>query len=602
MGGYMPPLLRGNNMNAISEITLYNVKINTTNQFNGFTNRQEQEAFFNQHITKQYVKCNYIPRESTIKVRGYVEELRNSNYGSYKNIYNGIERTYYFFILKRNFKSRNTTELTIAIDVFQTYYFNFHFGECFVEREHVESDEIGEHIVQEDFELGEYVISKQQIINEYNDICYILGVSDTDKEEFTANIYGGIYQGFTLFYYAKEDYKKLSQKIKTICDSGKGDSIVFIYTFPVALLKKYNNTIQSGNELTSSIYNQILSETKTIDCDKVNFMAHNKSNTYTPRNNKLHTYPYSFIAIKNTSGEVCQLKREYFYGYLKTQAFTIDCVLGQSPTIALTPMTYKGEWKSYDNSIELHGFPLCSWNNDTFANWYAQNTNKITTNKENAYRVKNASNNIANNNYKNAETQRLLNGYSDVMGIASNLGNVLNPVNAVVGAGVDSANTYLNYQKATSQMDTDIANANIQASTTYQNEIASIMAQVQDSAILPNTCRGDTTGNGLDIARASNSFYIDSVTITSEIAKNIDMYFEMFGYRVNEVKTPQFTSRTKHNYLKTVNCNLKTSGIPHDDIDVLENLFNNGITVWHDYNYMFNYSLPNTIKNSESEV
>ena len=120
------------------------------------------------------------------------------------------------------------------------------------------------------------------------------------------------------------------------------------------------------------------------------------------------------------------------------------------------------------------------------------------------------------------------------------------------------------------------------------------MAQTQDASILPNTCRGDTTGNGLDICRGSNSFYIDFTTINEEMAKRIDRFFDMFGYQVNTVHKPNLQSRRNHNYIKTTNARI-VGNIPHEDVQVLENTFNNGIHIWHNEAYMYKFNIKNDI-------
>ena len=592
-------------MNAISSITLYNVNINVTNQYDGFatddtlTIEQKkllQKEYFNKHIVANYVKCNYVPRTSTIKIRNYVEDIRNANYLSYTNEYNGQSHTYYCFILQKKYIAKNTTELTIAIDTFQTYYFEMSLEQCFIEREHVQSDELGEHTVPENLELGEYLIAKQTIIDEYNDICYIMAVSDTEKESFSGNIYGKVYHGFTLYYYNSGDYTQLGTKIKSICDSGKADSIAFIFTCPKKIIIDQQSSIKSGDELNNANFSSHIKDTRIIDCRSVAFQSKNNRNvTYTPHNNKLNTYPYSFITVKNSSGEVVTLKREYFYNELETELFDIDCVLSQQPTIAITPRMYKGEYKCYDNSIELHGYPLCSWNNDTFGNWLAQNRNTINANKTNAYTTMSASRQIASNNYNNATLNKNLNAINSVANVVGSLGNTLiNPLSGISGAVSEGAKGVTNYMREQSAQDTEMANNNISASTSYENEIRSIMAQTQDASILPNTCRGDTTGNGLDICRDSNSFYIDFTTINDEMAKRIDRFFDMFGYQVNTVHKPNLQSRRNHNYIKTTNARI-VGNIPHEDVQVLENTFNNGIHIWHNESYMYKFNIKNDI-------
>ena len=68
----------------------------------------------------------------------------------------------------------------------------------------------------------------------------------------------------------------------------------------------------------------------------------------------------------------------------------------------------------------------------------------------------------------------------------------------------------------------------------------------------------------------------------------------MFGYKVNVLKTPQFTSRRYWNFIKTIDCNVD-GDIPQEDLNVIRNCFNTGITFWHDPSNMYNYNLDNTI-------
>ena len=73
------------------------------------------------------------------------------------------------------------------------------------------------------------------------------------------------------------------------------------------------------------------------------------------------------------------------------------------------------------------------------------------------------------------------------------------------------------------------------------------------------------------------------------------MYFQMFGYQVNSVEVPSYKTRTKWNYLKCVNASTY-GNVPHDDLKAINDIFNNGLTIWHDETYMYNYNTINAIK------
>lgn len=80
----------------------------------------------------------------------------------------------------------------------------------------------------------------------------------------------------------------------------------------------------------------------------------------------------------------------------------------------------------------------------------------------------------------------------------------------------------------------------------------------------------------------------------TEYLKAIDNYFSMFGYKVNIVKTPNITGRQNWNYVKTINCNFD-GNIPQTDLNIIRAMFNNGTTLWHNANTMYNYNNSNNI-------
>ena len=68
----------------------------------------------------------------------------------------------------------------------------------------------------------------------------------------------------------------------------------------------------------------------------------------------------------------------------------------------------------------------------------------------------------------------------------------------------------------------------------------------------------------------------------------------MFGYKINNVKVPNITGRRNWNYVKTIDCNVD-GDIPQTDLNIIKTMFNNGVTLWHNPNNIYNYSLDNSI-------
>lgn len=579
--------------NAISSITLCSVPITPTNQID-FLNQSVQLSYFASKAVDVFSKCKYQARTSRIRVKGYVDTLQNTNYGFYTNTYQGTSKTFYFWIVAKNFVAKDTTELTIQIDVFQTWLFDFNFKPCMIEREHVIDDSFGFHTLPEDFELGDYItLTKKPVSVLQGNPCYVMGV--TDGASIGGDIFGKTYSGFALTYYSMNAVNKLNADIQALATAGKADAIAFIFTFPNAFLTdKMSPPLTDGTTISGFLGNLTSEETFNWVEQKQTFAY--KGDTYTPYNCKLYTYPYNFITVKNSSGGNVVLKLEMFEDTANIK-FKVDGVLAQNPHITLTPTKYGGKDFAIDDSITMQDFPLCSWNNDNYANWYAQHVNSINAQSSNATSSYRAQQSVMGNNYNNAYDNLTTNAekgtinttLGSVGAIAG--GNYLGGATNAIGGAV---NTYLDYQQGGRNAQNDLSNTSLMNTTNYQNTIKSIVASVQDASVQPNTCKGSTASSGLDLCRDTATFFLEQIGIKPEYARIIDMYFQMFGYQVNRIKVPNVNTRSKWNYLKTVNCT--TIGeIPHEDLDALNAMFNNGCTIWHDESYMYNYETENTI-------
>lgn len=120
-----------------------------------------------------------------------------------------------------------------------------------------------------------------------------------------------------------------------------------------------------------------------------------------------------------------------------------------------------------------------------------------------------------------------------------------------------------------------------------------MIGEFHKANLLPNIRGGQTQG---DISFSANSmgFTFREMRAKTEFLQIIDNYFSMFGYKINRVKSPNITGRNNWNYVKTTNANF-TGNIPQSDILQINNMFNNGVTFWHNANNMYNYSSNNSI-------
>ena len=241
--------------NMISTIVLCNVPITPTNQID-FSNRTKQATYFNSKAVHTCLDCKYIPRTGKIRVKGYVDTFSNCNYGYYTNEYNGIQKTFYFWIVQKDAMARNTTEFTIQLDVYQTWFLDLTFKPCMIERKHVTDDTIGANIYPEDFELGDYMTGKRQEVDEMKgEMAFFVAITDSETNSIGGK-FGKKYNGYYLVYFNYYSTDAMSEYIASLCNEGKGDSIAFIFPSPVVspyIIAVYSPIIPDNSSDTSSV-------------------------------------------------------------------------------------------------------------------------------------------------------------------------------------------------------------------------------------------------------------------------------------------------------------------------------------------------------------
>ena len=119
--------------------------------------------------------------------------------------------------------------------------------------------------------------------------------------------------------------------------------------------------------------------------------------------------------------------------------------------------------------------------------------------------------------------------------------------------------------------------------------ISSILSQAYKASIAADISKGNLNNGGPNTANHKQQFYGGRCSVSGQYMLMIDDYFNMFGYKVNAIKIPQFDSRPYYNYIKTSGVNL-IAEIPLDAIKDIKAMFDNGTTIWHNIGYMYKYS------------
>lgn len=436
------------------------------------------------------------------------------------------KKYYYAFVTQIKYVNEQTSELIIETDVFQTWFFNVDFLPSFIVREHSKYDQIGDNVIPEKFEYNDFTYYELDKYSGLTDWVYLIG---TSHKSYGRQI-NGMYQGLT--FYAFEDDEPINQFLAEMQEE-YGDCIIFIGVVPKFCITAEPELYEDGELTTTYNLNH-----KIFDFKRVN-MSYDFDG-YEPKNNKLHTAPFTKFIIQNHAGEEAEYNIEDFASHLLYDesggyiSFEMYGDVSANPSVTICPQYYKGIANNYDCGISLKNFPQCSFNNDTFKLWIA----------------------------KNQYTQ-------DLVFAKAGIGIVSNALSLNASGVVNSAFSIADYMN-----------------TQYQ------------ASREPNR---NSQGNPLTNLRTlmmKNCFDFYIRKIKKHYAKAIDDYFTMFGYATNEVKKPNLFTRPFFNYVQTVD--IKLSGnIPNNDMKVFKNIFNNGVTLWDSKTTIGDYTVDNKPQESE---
>ena len=539
-------------MSAITpqtELRLIKCPIENDNRHQiNFATKEAQYTYFNSlpHLTVD--NFTYQRKDGIIRYPEHIDNIIGYTYVMYQNSAY-TDKWFYAFITNMQYVNDKMTEITIKTDVFQTWQFDLVYKKSFVEREHVNDDVAGNYTLPEDLELGEFVQSGEAVnLNNYNTGTYIcIQASELIPEvEFASStknkIVNGIYQGCYFMIFTDSDYA--SNMIEIYDRKGKGDAIVAVFLVPKAFGIGEETTAIVGNAegLAFSYLVPTSISTYTTLVSDATFNRNTTVDGYTPKNKKLLTYPFNYFNLSNNSGSIITLRYEDFTS--GTPHFKIIGDLTTGCSIKCIPLNYKkisdsnSSMKSFDYGLIGGKFPTCSWNSDAYTNWLTQN------------------------------------GVNNALSTVASVGQIMVGT-ALMGTGIGA-----------------IAGAPMLGSGI--GGIIDVMRQKHNASFMPDQAKGNTNCGDVVYSAGKNVFTCYKLCVRNEVAKSIDEFFSTFGYKVHRVKIPNITGRTNWNYVKTVNMNVE-GDVPDSDIQEIKNMFNNGVTFWHNPAYFLDYSQSNAI-------
>lgn len=329
------------------------------------TKERQHEYFINRSIpSRTYSELYYQRKDGIIMIPKHVDDLLSEgvNYCMYQNE-KYPDKWFYAFITDMKYVNDGNTEVHIKTDCIQTWMFDINIKESFVEREHADSDEIGEHTLDEGLETGEYVVNDFRADTNLQDCKYIIMTTEmpADADKWYAINMGGIpYAGGAIIC---EHLSEMVSIVNALSAEGYADAVYAVYMVPSIIIADSGpDTMVYDGTTIPVMYNQEVSKLSAL-------------NGYYPRNKKLLCYPYTYLLHSNNAGSSNVLKFEDFS--TENCRFEVKGVPVVGGSIKSCPRNYKGVQVNQEEGIVCGKFPTLSWSADLFTNWLTQNSVNI---------------------------------------------------------------------------------------------------------------------------------------------------------------------------------------------------------------------------------
>lgn len=521
---------------------------------------------------------------SFISVKASIDDLWGVNYLMFQNAsYNS--KWFYAFVTKLEYKQHNTTYVHFEIDVFQTWKFDMNFKPSFVVREHQSmfySD--GSPIintVDEGLAYGsEYRVVSAEQYRPCDGVYFLVCVTKKLMHGLNSGAYYASVNGVPqpLVYYIHPFLLDGEVPSTNLGALGKiGDFLQAIYTDTAAV----NNIVSLY--VTDALPNNPTYTGGTLSFDSANYQSATITNTTTntvfvsdmtygawtyvvggkhdgfttQTESKLCMYPYRLIELVDMRGNKAVYKPEYIAS--ADLELTITSSLGTQNKIAYSVSKYKTNLTDdiLNNKINIENGLV---NNDP-------NTIPILTDLLSAYLQGNW------NSIQNQKSQIQFNG-------------VMNAVGA--GVGMVAAGASDNPAGFVSSLTGGVKGA---GNSVF--EMQGIQAKQHDIANTPPALTSMGSNSYFDYGNGLTGVWIIKKEIMTEYQTKLTDFFNMFGYKLNEVKVPNFHTRQNWNYVETKNCTI-TGNFNNEDLVELKSVFDSGITLWHTDD-VGNYALGNGV-------
>lgn len=591
-----------------STIYLYN-NIELDNSYRDtfyFTGIQAQNDYFT--VTKPY-KYAFLAQsyqrtgKGTLRIEKNAEFLFDCNYLRFNNprTDNGITigKWYYAFITGCEYINENVSEISYEIDIMQTYFFDVIIEPSFVVRQHVLSDNLYEHIIEEELNIGsDYVVASEgnSFPLEPESVLVFSTRAGDGGDLPLGSIINGVATSLAVASFTGNSlndamllYKDWLSNSSFTGPTTLAESIIATYLVPSILCTGATNLIPPDADKSiqyvigtpDNVGGGIIPTPFPIYSHSLSFDG------YSPHNYKLFTYPYNFLVLSNHMGDIIDYKYELF-GHRPNEPveFMVAGIVLPNPAFMCYPIMYRGVAEDLDSGMTISDFPTVPVTINGYEQYMNRNSAKMTASALSAA--------------IGLGTGLASAGMTPIMGSAlmRNWGGEITGDAAVKPwASALSYNRELGSAPNSSAFVRGVLGQRSEwhagqrllgtLSNSFSN-IASIIGTNADAQKLPNGAKGSPTGNGLLIGLGRYEFQQYHMQIRRQQAEKIDTFFDMFGYSMNRVMNVNRNGRPVYNYVKTQDCSIipvigstGVSGADSATLKALRDIYDNGITFWN---------------------
>lgn len=526
-----------------------------------FASESAQNAWFTSKVTYTYQQISYTRyTKNSIKLKCDATDVMDCSYLRFKND-RSVDKWFYAFINAVEYINENTALITYEIDVMQTWFIqNGTIRPCFIERQHVLNDTFGLNLEDEP-----------------------VGSETYDFTEITVSDVGSDFSNYDVVYCTTDEPQTMVRD-GVVCGAS-------YYTLPMT-------SAESGvlkNEMLLALGSWDKQQQKADIVDMFMFpsaycnVGHNsntyhvrhdgKFDNYTPKNKKLHAYPYSSLYITTNDGDNSVYKWEYFEGDVTSgisdMQFDLNATLTGGGYIELHPRAYNGIMENFDAKLVMNNFPKCSWNYDAYQAWVANGGQYKAQYELNMIQKKGAL----------AIAQAGFSGISNIVGNAMSTAsaqqakhpNPVTPIANTADAIATGVNTMMNIE---------------QTALNYTEARDKVAFEFKDARYEPNILVGQQVPN-ISVGKKYLGFKFYKLHVRDDEAKRIDDFFSVYGYAINKVETPHITGRQYWNFIKTRNAEI-SGNMPASSKSAIGKIFDGGIFFWQNGDNIGNFSISVT--------